>query len=221
MVAVGVHGLIRGRQRDGDFGGTMSTAFCFDLDGTVTKDEILPVLSREIGLFEEISALTEATVRGVIPFRRSFLLRCRLLAEIPVSRIQEIISDIRVNDEILSFIRGNRNNCYIVTGNLDVWVAPLVDRFGCRFFCSTADIHADRLVGVNGVLDKAQAISEIRTWHSKIVAIGDGMGDVRMFEHSDVRIAFGGTHRPIQTLMKLANFVSFHEKSLCNLLFTL
>ena len=48
----------------------MSSAFCFDLDGTITKDEILPILSREIGLFEEISALTDATINGVIPFRK-------------------------------------------------------------------------------------------------------------------------------------------------------
>ena len=209
------------RHADEDLTGNMSTAFCFDLDGTVTKDEILPVLSREIGLFEEISALTEATVQGVIPFRRSFLLRCRLLAEIPVSRIQEIISDIKVNEGILTFIRSHRNNCYIVTGNLDVWVRPLFSRFGCRFFCSTANVYGDRLIEVNHVLDKAKAIAEIRPGHSKIVAIGDGMGDVRMFENSDVRIAFGGTHRPIHTLLKLADFVSFHERSLCNLLGTL
>ena len=199
----------------------MSTAFCFDLDGTVTKDEILPVLSREVGLFEEISALTEATVKGVIPFRRSFLLRCRLLDEIPISRVQTIISDIGVNEEIVSFIRANRKNCYVITGNLDIWVAPLFDRFDCRFFCSTADIDGDRLTGVRHVLDKADAIAEIRLHHTKVVAIGDGMGDVRMFEQSDVRIAFGGIHRPIQTLLKLAHFVSFHERSLCNLLATL
>lgn len=196
----------------------MATAFCFDLDGTITKDEILPVLSREIGLFEEIAALTEATVQGVIPFRRSFLLRCRLLGEIPVSRVQKIIAGLRMNEEILAFIRARREDCYVVTGNLDAWVAPLFDKLGCRFFCSTAEVDGDKLVRVGHVLNKAEAIEELRPRYEKIVAVGDGMGDVQMFEQSDVRVAFGGTHRPIQTLLQLAHFVSFHERSLCNLL---
>jgi HAD superfamily phosphoserine phosphatase-like hydrolase len=199
----------------------MPTAYCFDLDGTITKDEILPILSREIGLFEEIAALTEATVQGVIPFRRSFLLRCRLLGEIPVSRVQEIIAKVRMNEEILAFIRRNKDNCFVITGNLDAWVAPLVETVGCRFFCSNANVDGDRLTGVGHVLNKADAVAEIRPNYEKIVAIGDGMGDVQMFEQSDVRVAFGGTHRPIQTLLQLAHFVSFNERSLCNLLNTL
>ena len=199
----------------------MPTAFCFDLDGTITRDEILPILSREIGLFEEIAALTEATVKGVIPFRRSFLLRCRLLGEIPVSRVQEIIAKVRMYEEILAFIRRNNDNCFVITGNLDAWVAPLVEKIGCRFFCSYADVESDKLIGVGHVLNKAEAIAEIRPSHAKIVAVGDGMGDVQMFEHADVCVAFGGTHKPIQTLLQLAHFVSFNERSLCNLLKTL
>ena len=46
-------------------------AFCLDLDGTITREEILPWLARDLGLFEEMLALTEATIKGVIPFERS------------------------------------------------------------------------------------------------------------------------------------------------------
>ncbi len=53
------------------------------------------------------------------------------------------------------------------------------------------------------------------------MAVGDGMGDVGMFEASDVRIAFGGVHEPIQTLVEVSDFVCFTENSLCNVLSTL
>lgn len=35
----------------------MKTAYCFDLDGTVTWDEILPVLLHHMGLYDEIEEI--------------------------------------------------------------------------------------------------------------------------------------------------------------------
>ncbi|MCG3148407.1 MAG: Phosphoserine phosphatase SerB2 [Verrucomicrobiae bacterium] len=196
----------------------MKTAYCFDLDGTVTRDEILPLLSQEIGLYEEMSALTEATIKGLIPFRKSFLLRCRLLNEIPISRVQEIIAKVSLHETLAAFIRDHRDNCFIITGNLDVWVKPLEQLFGCTFHYSTATVANDRLVSVDHVLNKGDAVKRIRENFERIVAVGDGMGDVPMFEEADVRIAFGGTHPPIQSLIQFTDYVTFSEKALCNLL---
>jgi len=199
----------------------MKTAFCFDLDGTITKDEILPLLSKKIDLFEEISALTDATIKGIIPFQKSFLLRCRLLQEIPISTVQEIVSGVRVYSQVVDFIAANRENCFVITGNLDAWVAPFASILGCRCFCSEALVEDDRLVKVERVLNKGDAVKIIREDYDKIVAIGDGMGDVHMFTHSDVCIAYGGTHMPVQTLQQMSNFLTFDENSLCSLLNTL
>ncbi|MFC1659288.1 HAD-IB family phosphatase [Pseudomonadota bacterium] len=118
----------------------MRTAFCFDLDGTVTKEEILPILSKEIGLYQEIEALTEATLKGVIPFETSFKLRCRILSEIPINRVQEIISKVVLNDKIVEFIKKNKNNCYIITGNLDIWINKLADKIGSAIYSSKASL---------------------------------------------------------------------------------
>ncbi len=200
----------------------MKTAYCFDLDGTITRDEILPVLAREIGLFEEIGALTEATIKGLIPFRKSFLLRCRLLAEIPVSRVQEIIHEqVRLYDDVVAFIQEHRKDCFVITGNIGAWVDPLLRKLDCRVFTSEAEVENDRLKSVTTVLDKGQAIQSIRSEYDRLVAIGDGMGDVPMFEHAHLRVAFGATHEPIQTLVQLSDYVVFHEASLCRLLKTL
>ena len=47
--------------------------FLFDLDSTVTKQEILPTISKRLGIYERMSELTESTMRGEIPFKQSFL----------------------------------------------------------------------------------------------------------------------------------------------------
>ena len=38
--------------------------FLFDLDSTVTKQEILPTISKELGIYEMICSLTESTNAG-------------------------------------------------------------------------------------------------------------------------------------------------------------
>ena len=42
---------------------------------------------------------------------------------------------VRLNPEIAAFIKNNRERCYIVTGNLDVWISGLMDRIGMRDHC--------------------------------------------------------------------------------------
>ncbi len=199
----------------------MRTAYCFDLDGTLTKEEILPLLSREIDLFEEMSALTDATIQGIIPFKKSFLLRCRLLSEIEISRVNEIISGVSLYSAIIEFIKNKNEDCYVITGNLDVWIKDLIDIIGCSVYCSKGEVVNNKLIKVISVLGKDEAIKELRKTYDKIVVVGDGMGDVAMFEEADVRIAFGGTHNPIQTLIQNSDFITYEENALCRLLNTL
>ena len=44
------------------------TKFIFDLDGTVTKEETLPLIAKHFSVEEEIETLTKQTVMGQIPF---------------------------------------------------------------------------------------------------------------------------------------------------------
>ena len=42
----------------------MRTAFCFDLDNTITRQEILPVLADDLGLADDMAVLTRLTMDG-------------------------------------------------------------------------------------------------------------------------------------------------------------
>lgn len=59
----------------------MRTAYCFDLDGTLTRQELLPLIASSVGLEDEIEVLTQATIDGFLPFDKSFKLRVRLLRD--------------------------------------------------------------------------------------------------------------------------------------------
>ncbi|MDA9896975.1 HAD-IB family phosphatase [Pelagibacterales bacterium] len=198
---------------------SIKNAYCFDLDGTVTTEEILPILSKDVDLHEEISALTTATINGTIPFKESFLLRCKLLSTIPVVKVHQILEKIIFYKEIEKFIKSNNQNCYIVTGNLDIWIEPLIKKLNCNYFSSKGRFINDNLV-IDYVINKGDAINELRKKYEKIISIGDGMGDVQMFENSDVSIAFGGTHEPVESVIKLSDYVTYNDKTLCKLLNT-
>lgn len=197
------------------------TLFMFDLDGTVTSEEILPLIAKEAELYDEISALTEATIKGIIPFDNSFKLRCRLLRDVPLSRVHKVVNNVKVYEQVAKFIQAHQDNCVIITGNLDVWVTPLRTRF-YNIYTSEAMQQDGKLHKVTKVMQKDEMVQYLKTkYYGKIdryVAIGDGMGDVAMFAEADMTIAFGGTHKPVESLVKMSNYVLTDEHQLVNLL---
>lgn len=200
----------------------MKTAYCFDLDGTLTKDEILPLIAINTDVYEEIQALTQATIKGVINFESSLKLRCKLLSDVKLNDVHEILKTVRLYENLINFISENKENCFVVTGNLDKWVAPLLQQIGCKSYSSKITINNQGyLEKIDYILNKGMAITEIKNKYDRVIAIGDGMGDVEMFEKADIGIAFGGTHSPVRSLIEVSDFIIYEEKTLCQLLNTL
>ncbi|WP_336333040.1 HAD family phosphatase [Pseudomonas putida] len=201
----------------------MNTAYCFDLDGTLTRQELLPLIASSVGLEDEISALTQATIEGLLPFDKSFKLRVRLLRDARLDWIHEALErHVEFDESILAFIAAHPDQSFVVTGNLDLWVRPVLDKLGIRSFTSVARLDEQgQLDGVERILHKGDAVSSLRSRFERIVAVGEGMNDVAMFEAADWRIAFGGVHAPNKELVKLSDFVTYDGKALCRLLSTL
>lgn len=199
-----------------------NTAYCFDLDGTVTRDELLPIIASEVGLSEEIGFLTRLTIQGQIPFEMSFRLRCRLLSDIPIETVAGIVYQVPLDENIADFIQKNSESCYIVTGNLDVWIEKIIEKLGCGFFSSEAARRADGKLGpLTKILRKSQAIRELRPKYDRLVSIGEGFNDLPMFQEADIRIAYGGVHTPAQELVEMSDYITYNGSALCRLLKTL
>lgn len=196
------------------------SCFCFDLDGTITREELLPLIASEVGLEEEMRLLTRITMDGLIPFEDSFRLRFAILRTAGVDRIQQIVSEAAIDPDVEAFIGRNRDRCFVVTGNLDIWIAPLVERLGCRFYCSTSRLDDGRLELLD-IMRKNVPALELKERFDRVVAIGDGFNDVPMFDVADVGIAFNGVHPSPDALVSMADYVALNAKGLCRLLNTL
>lgn len=194
--------------------------FLFDMDSTITRKEVLPEVAKKIIRIEEMRRLTEATMMGEIPFRTSFLQRVEILSDIPVQEVNQIVSEIPLNDSIVNFIQKNRNRCYIVTGNLDVWINGLMKKIGMEnhCYCSKADVVDDYISKIVSVADKELIV---RQFVQRIVMIGDGDNDSGMARMSDIAIGFGGVRDIAPSLIRNIDFAFYDDKRCADFLWKL
>jgi phosphoserine phosphatase len=189
--------------------------FLFDLDGTITRQEILPEIARAVGMQDEIAALTRRTMAGELPFESSLRRRVEILSQVPVSEVRRIVAGVEIDPHIAVFLAEHRDRCTIVTGNLDVWIADLVATLGVDCRSSTALVLGDRLIGLTSVLDKAVVAAD---YDGAICVVGDGYNDLGLMAAADYGVAYGGVHAPAPGLYDVATHAIFDPERLCEIL---
>ncbi len=195
------------------------TLFLFDLDGTVTEEETLPLIAKNFpGIKEDIEALTKDTIEGKVPFIESFIKRVNVLGKLPVSQIRDLITKTKLNSHIASFIVTHPRNCRVITQNLDCWVVPLLKRLGCAYFVSTACVKDDHVIRLDQIINKEQVTAQCRRSAERVVFIGEGNNDAQAMMVSDISIAFGGVHPPSRTVRSVATHAVYSAERLCTFL---
>lgn len=191
--------------------------FLFDLDSTVTRQEILPTVAKTLGIYDKMTSLTERTMRGEIPFKQSFLQRVELLKDVPVSEVNELVSKIQLNEKLVEFIQQNQDRCHIVTGNLNVWIEGLMQRMGMErnVFCSKAIVKDNRIENVFSIVDKNAVISQMIL---PFVAVGDGNNDAEMIEAAEIGIGYGGVRNIAPAVLACASHAIYKEEKLVEFL---
>ncbi|MBM7323483.1 HAD-IB family phosphatase [Agrobacterium pusense] len=189
--------------------------FLFDLDGTITTEELLPIIARACGVEEEIKKLTDMTISGDIPFEYSLRHRVDILKSVPVSLVQDIVLTVGIDPYIRDFLEENRAKCTIVTGNLDVWLAKLSTVLPIPMMSSCASVENDRIIDLYRIMDKSFAPA---AFEGNVCAVGDGNNDFGMLSSARVGVAYGGVHAPAASLLEIADFATYDGKTLCRLL---
>lgn len=188
--------------------------FLFDLDGTVTSEETLPIIADHFNCVEQISELTAKTVQGNVPFIESFIRRVNILGAYSVSETTRLLSEVPLYPTIAKFIEEHKEDCVIVTGNLTCWCEGLFKKIGCQCYGSEALCEDDKVVKLKTILRKEQIVDQYKALGETVVFIGDGNNDLEAMRHANVSIATGLTHNPAQSLMSICDYVIFNEQAL-------
>ena len=191
------------------------TKFLFDLDGTVTKLETLPLISSHFKIQDEIDELTRQTVQGNIPFIESFIRRVYILGKLPINEISDLLGEVPLYEQVAAFIREHKDDCVIATGNLECWINKLAKKVGCCCYCSDGEIENNRVKKLTKILKKENLVERYKSEGEKVVFIGDGNNDVEAMRLADVSIASGITHMPAKSVLSIADYLVLSEEALC------
>ncbi len=168
--------------------------FIFDLDGTLTMEETLPLMAQHFGLTKDIAKITQQTIRGLIPFEQSLHNRLSILGHLPVDEVAKLLAKVPLYAKIHTFILQNPEHCLIATGNIDVWLAELTPRLGCKVHSSRASVANNTITKLLSILDKKTLVQYWQTQGYTVVFMGDGDNDVQAMLCADVAIATSMTH---------------------------
>lgn len=189
--------------------------FIFDLDGTVTSEETLPLIANHFKVKEKIEQLTKETIQGNIPFVESFIRRVYILGKLPVAEVADLLGTTNLYSKLVSFIKQHSENCAIATGNLECWSYKLLQRIGCEYYCSDAIVESGQVVKLTKILRKELVVEHYQQEGYKVVFVGDGNNDLEAMRLADIAIAFGATHFPSKSILPITNYLIFNEEALC------
>lgn len=192
--------------------------YLFDLDGTVTLEETLPRIASYFNLVDKIATLTNATIRGDVPFIESFIRRVGILGKLPVDEVDSVVGQTALNENLVKFIHNHKDQCAVVTGNFRGWVQTIMQRIGCQLHCSEGNYDSRGHVKLSQILKKEEVVRQYQAEGYKVVYIGDGNNDAEAMRQADVSIACGIIHWPAASVLNLCNFAIFDECALIRLL---
>lgn len=191
------------------------TRFIFDLDGTLTSEEILPYIARHFQMEEEIAPLIEESLRGVIPYTESFIRRVFLLKKLPVDEVSALLAEMPVFEKLVAFIQKHAEICTVITCNLDVWIQELVSRISPSWYCSEAETQDNHVTKLVHIIKKENLVERFQNGGDRVVFIGDSNADTEAMRLANVSIAAGLVHVPSQSVLSVADYLIFDEETLC------
>ena len=132
--------------------------FLFDMDGTLTARETLPMIAAHFGVQAPVADATIAAVTGREPFDQSLRQRVAALGHLPVDEVSRLVTTVPLHRLIVDFVNSHRDQCAIVTSNLDCWCDALMRKMGCEAFCSRAQITGNHVIGITELLHKEDVV---------------------------------------------------------------
>lgn len=176
----------------------------FDMDSTLITIECIDELADFAGKKEEVSAVTEAAMRGEIDYRESLRQRLSLLAGLDARVLARVYGERLLLSpgarELLEAAQNAGLRTAILSGGFTYFTERLRIELGFDFATSNElEISGGKLTGrvAGDIVDAAakahhlaRLTDELGLKKEQVIACGDGANDLLMMEQSGLSVAF-------------------------------
>lgn len=191
--------LVPDAQRMGNFG-----VCVMDMDSTLISIECIDEIADMMGIKPQISAITEAAMRGELDFAASLRKRVALLKGLPEEALQRVIDErLQFNPGAKLWIdacKANGIKTMVVSGGFTFFANYVQAALGLDYAVSnTLEIIDGKLTGhiVGEVVDAQRKADELVKLRDQLgleahqtIAIGDGANDLVMMDSAGIGIAY-------------------------------
>jgi phosphoserine phosphatase len=174
-----------------------------DVDSTLIQQEVIELLADYAGKREEVTAVTEAAMRGELDFAQSLHARVATLANLPedvIAKVRDaVVLSLGAQELIEAFHAGGHIVC-VVSGGFEQILTPLAERLGLDHWrANELEVAGGKLTGrvLGEVVDRAVKERMLREWAGQhgiplehCIAVGDGANDLDMLGAAGLGVAF-------------------------------
>ena len=195
----------------------------FDVEGVLYDAEYLPLLAEKMNKEKEVWEITKKGIQGKIDWEEGLRQRVELLKGLDYKTCKDVADSMPIMTgakELCSALKNAGWKLMAVSGGFTIITDRLKTELGIdHIFTNELVFNNEKLddVVVNVNADKSKsAISKITEWDEKkenITVVVDGANDVKLFDISDLGIAFRA-----QDLVKDLATVTLDDKDLTKII---
>ncbi|MGE0615249.1 MAG: phosphoserine phosphatase SerB [Bacteriovoracia bacterium] len=201
----------------------------FDMDSTLIRNEVIDELARERGVYDEVSAITHAAMKGQMNFDQSLSERCAKLKGANAADFEKVFARIEITPGAIEMFQVLRRLGYktaLISGGFTFVADRLKEKLGIDY------VYANQLEVVGGAVTgkvfppiinaqrKADLLEVIaqqeRISLDQVIAVGDGANDLLMLEKAGLGIAFNA-----KPLVSAQAKLSLNQKNLRSIFYLL
>lgn len=175
-----------------------------DMDSTLITIECIDEIADMHGLKPEVSAITEAAMRGELDFNESLTRRVALLKGLDAGALQRVVDErLKLSpgaEKMLAGVKAAGLHTLLVSGGFTYFTDRMKERLGLDFsHANRLDIVDGKLTGrvlggiVNAEEKKAtveRVCGELGTTSQQAIVMGDGANDLQMMAIAGMSVAF-------------------------------
>lgn len=175
-----------------------------DMDSTLIAIECIDEIADMMGIKPQVSAITEAAMRGELDFAASLKARVALLKGLPEKDLQRVIDErLKLNPGARAWIaacKAHNIKTMVVSGGFTFFAEHVKQLLGLDYAVSnTLEIIDGKLTGniLGDIVDadrKALELTKLRDslglTQAQTIAVGDGANDLKMMAVAGVGVAY-------------------------------